>query len=668
VALWRCGAVALLLAMASAFCAPAAFAQAVNFTGNLVASGRSSVLNMLGGTELVAGGLISAIPLTCSNGQVYLAIDQVGPLQWYVCDMSTTTFVSAIWPATVDSHGNWHWVALGSVTANGNFDGNLTVGGTLTVNGGSGLAPLNLPPIASPSSPSAGDIWVNSTDNLPSTFDGTNKQRILTASNKGLDCFDASGSGTTYTCNVPDYPSAPSGSPWILYFRPQNTSTAAATLAVNSGTGLPIYKYTSVPAGLNGDLQGGTIYPLQLNNGGTGWVIAGAPIVNIPASKFVVVDPSDQTKVNTFSNECPASTTCGVSLPGHSGILLSGGSDTQSISSGTLSFGSVAVAAIHQTTLNANITTLTVPNGLADGESMCFVFTHDATSTTYTIAAPSNIQNLFAPGGVASQVYQQCGRWNGTAAAWLMFPTNVVPASNISGVVARANGGLGGGMPGTGILRDGSPTSTSELSGDASTSGSNSVTVVKVNGGSVPASAAVLASNGSSQLTAATSTGSGGVVLATSPTLTTPNIGAANGTSLMLAGNDSPYHVVGNSGTPTSPTCLSNLSAATCTYVGNDIFGLIEITTSGTAVTAWSSIQQVFSATFAQPGSWAGIPYCTIAPASSTAAALLGSAALFYGYANSSSSTMKFYSTSSTGSGTAWTTSTTYVWTVNCGR
>ena len=132
--------------MASALCAPTAFAQAVDFTGNLVGTARTSVLNMYAGSELVAGGTFASMPSSGSLGQIYDATDQVGPLQWYVCNPSTTTFVSAIWPATVDNNGNWHWVAGTGVTANGNFDGNLTVGGTLTVNGGSGLAPLNLPP------------------------------------------------------------------------------------------------------------------------------------------------------------------------------------------------------------------------------------------------------------------------------------------------------------------------------------------------------------------------------------------------------------------------------------------------------------------------------------------------------------------------------------------
>ena len=54
----------------------------------------------------------------------------------------------------------------------------------------------------------------------------------------------------------------------------------------------------------------------------------------------------------------------------------------------------------------------------------------------------------------------------------------------------------------------------------------------QVNGASVPASGSVLSSNASSQLTAAATTGSGNVVLATSPTLTTPVLGAASATSL----------------------------------------------------------------------------------------------------------------------------------------
>ena len=55
-------------------------------------------------------------------------------------------------------------------------------------------------------------------------------------------------------------------------------------------------------------------------------------------------------------------------------------------------------------------------------------------------------------------------------------------AGNITGILARANGGLNSSTPGTGIIRDGSTPTASELSGDATTSGSNAVTVKGLNG------------------------------------------------------------------------------------------------------------------------------------------------------------------------------------------
>lgn len=61
--------------------------------------------------------------------------------------------------------------------------------------------------------------------------------------------------------------------------------------------------------------------------------------------------------------------------------------------------------------------------------------------------------------------------------------------------------------PSAGLLRVAGSTQTAtgaELSGDATTSGSNAVTVVKINGGAMPTSAALLASNSSAQPTAVT--------------------------------------------------------------------------------------------------------------------------------------------------------------------
>jgi hypothetical protein len=105
-------------------------------------------------------------------------------------------------------------------------------------------------------------------------------------------------------------------------------------------------------------------------------------------------------------------------------------------------------------------------------------------------------------------------------------------------------GGTGTGSTLTGLVRGSASAMTAaELSGDVTTSGSNVATVVKVNGGSVPASQPILASNVSNQIVAATTTGSGTTaVLSTSPTfvtaVTSPVVygGSAAGSTLTLDG------------------------------------------------------------------------------------------------------------------------------------
>jgi hypothetical protein len=110
-----------------------------------------------------------------------------------------------------------------------------------------------------------------------------------------------------------------------------------------------------------------------------------------------------------------------------------------------------------------------------------------------------------------------------------------------------------------------------------------SPTVVKINGGAMPASAPAIASNSSSQPIAATTSGSGStVVLQTSPTITTPIIatrygGSSAGSTATLNGtsNGSPSGAavfvqtngqnteVGNSATPDSLLTVSQNTAAT---------------------------------------------------------------------------------------------------------
>jgi hypothetical protein len=77
---------------------------------------------------------------------------------------------------------------------------------------------------------------------------------------------------------------------------------------------------------------------------------------------------------------------------------------------------------------------------------------------------------------------------------------------------------------------------TGSMSGDV-TGAQGATTVSKVNGGAVPASAAALGTNSSGQPVSAATTGSGSVVLATSPSLSAPTVsGTLAGASETLSG------------------------------------------------------------------------------------------------------------------------------------
>jgi hypothetical protein len=116
-----------------------------------------------------------------------------------------------------------------------------------------------------------------------------------------------------------------------------------------------------------------------------------------------------------------------------------------------------------------------------------------------------------ATGQSSHQVIGTCG--SATAFAPCALTAGDIPtlnqsttgtAANVTGIVARANGGLNSATPGAGLLRDGATPTASELSGDATTSGSNAVTVAKVNGvsyGAAPSANTVPVVTGSNTVT-----------------------------------------------------------------------------------------------------------------------------------------------------------------------
>ncbi len=127
------------------------------------------------------------------------------------------------------------------------------------------------------------------------------------------------------------------------------------------------------------------------------------------------------------------------------------------------------------------------------------------------------------PPGVAAGQAATCEPINTGAAT----ATSVTIAGAPSGSYVKADGTGYGTPSGSGIT---------QLTGDVAAgpgSGPQAALVSKINGGAVPASAAVMGTNSSGQPVSATTTGSGNVVLATSPTIATPTVTGAT----MMQGN-----------------------------------------------------------------------------------------------------------------------------------
>lgn len=119
-----------------------------------------------------------------------------------------------------------------------------------------------------------------------------------------------------------------------------------------------------------------------------------------------------------------------------------------------------------------------------------------------------------------------------------------------------------------------------DLSGDVTTSGTLATTVVKVNGGAVPASAAVLASNGSSQLTALTL--GGNLTVASGVLLASQTINAQTGTSYAMLTTDAGKLVTfSNASAVAVSLSVATTSGFTAGYsfdVQNKGVGLVTIT------------------------------------------------------------------------------------------
>lgn len=125
------------------------------------------------------------------------------------------------------------------------------------------------------------------------------------------------------------------------------------------------------------------------------------------------------------------------------------------------------------------------------------------TCTTATLASAQ-----FANQGTTTSVLHGNGAGNPAFGAIVnadITNATIDLTTKVTGVLPIVNGGTGTASTLTGLVRgSGSAMTAAELSGDATTSGSNAVTVAKVNGATIPASAPLVGTNSSNQIILAT--------------------------------------------------------------------------------------------------------------------------------------------------------------------
>jgi len=133
-------------------------------------------------------------------------------------------------------------------------------------------------------------------------------------------------------------------------------------------------------------------------------------------------------------------------------------------------------------------------------------FTAGVPSLTPLGTAATSNSNAFQPAitGVANEVF------GGTGPGMIALTSSYLPLSSMGTIlggvwngtaIARAYGGLNSTSAGTGLLRDGTTPTASEISGDCTTSGSNAITCTKTNGTSF---AAVATSGSAADLSSGT--------------------------------------------------------------------------------------------------------------------------------------------------------------------
>ena len=180
---------------------------------------------------------------------------------------------------------------------------------------------------------------------------------------------------------------------------------------------------------------------------------------------------------------------------------------------------------------------LASPNGSAGAVSPRALVAADLPTISLTSGVSGTLQAaqfLALTGDVTNTVGTAAttvGKINGAA---IPASQSCVGTNGSSQIVAGSCGGSGA----FSALTGGTNTAAAMLVGTGASlgpTGTGTLSANQVNGATVPATACAVATNGSNQFTALTCTGSGNNVLATSPTLTTPNLGTPSALTLTNA-------------------------------------------------------------------------------------------------------------------------------------